>query len=165
MSRSDQEPRTSSRRKLRAGPFWAGVVATAVVSGLIGLLGVLVAKNLLDLNVLTPTWVPGDSDKTRFAVLGAGAAIVAGALLELLFIATPTPVQFFLWIVGLLTAAAAVWPFSGKGTTGAQVATAVIMILIGVSLMALLPGVATRTSVRPAGGHDQPGGGDSARAR
>ena len=77
--------------EVRAGPYWAGVLATAVVAALIGLLGGLIAKNLLDLNLPTPSWVPGDADATHLAVLGFAAGILAGGLLQLLFIATPSP--------------------------------------------------------------------------
>jgi hypothetical protein len=140
----------SPRPTLRPGPFWAGVVATAVVSGLVGLLGTLVAKNILSIDVLSPTWVPGSTDVRRFTALGVLTAIVGGALLYLLYVATPAPMQFFLWIVGLLTAAGAVVPFSENATTKEQLTTALIIVLIGISVMALLSGVAARTSQRPA---------------
>ena len=137
-----------SRRQPRPGPYWAGVAATAVVSALIGLLGALVARDIFDLDLRLPTWVLGGNDVWRFTILGGVSAIIAGALLELLFVATPTPTRFFSWIVGLLTAAAAILPFSQGGTTGEQGATAIIVILIGVSLLSILPGVAART-MRP----------------
>ena len=124
------------------------MAATAVVSALIGLLGALVARDILNLDLRLPTWVLGGNDVWRFTILGGVSAIIAGALLELLFVATPTPTRFFSWIVGLLTAAAAILPFSQGGTTGEQAATAVIVILIGVSLLSILPGVAART-MRP----------------
>ena len=116
-----------------------------MVSALIGLLGALVARDILDLDLRLPTWVIGGNDVWRFTILGGVSAIIAGALLELLFVATPTPTRFFSWIVGLLTAAAAVLPFSQGGTTGEQAATAVIVILIGISVLSILPGVAART--------------------
>ncbi len=137
------------RRTVRPGPYWAGVVASAVVSALVGLVAALVARNILSIDLISPAWVPGASDVTRFTVLGALAAVVAGALLYLLFLATPTPVQFFLWIVGLLTVAAAVVPFSDHATTKEQLTTAVVVGLIGVSVMAVLPGVAVRTAAVP----------------
>jgi Family of unknown function (DUF6069) len=145
---------------LRPAPYWAGVLATAAVSGLIAVLGVLVAQDVLDLHLLTPSWVFGGSDVMRFAVLGASAAIFAGALLQLLFIAAPTPVRFFTWILLLLTAAAAVLPFSLKGGTGDQVATAVINVLVGVGIVTLLSGVAARcVGPRDGAGPDWPGEG------
>jgi hypothetical protein len=128
------------------------VLATAVVAALIGLLGGLIAKNLLDLNLPTPSWVPGDKDATHLAVLGFAAGILAGVLLQLLFVATPSPMRFFGWIVGLITAAVAVLPFSTDATTGAKVATAVIAIIVGICVISLLNGVTARTTVKAATG-------------
>ena len=138
--------------EVRAGPYWAGVLATALVAALIGLLGGLIAKNLLDLNLPTPSWVPGSSDATHLAVLGFAAGILAGALLQLLFLATPSPLRFFAWIVGLFTVAVAVAPFSTEATTEAKAATSVIAIIIGIAVISLLNSVTARTTVRAAPG-------------
>jgi hypothetical protein len=131
-------------RTVNAGRLWTGGVATALVAALVALVGVLIARGLLDVPVLAPTdeGTLGDAKTLRLAVLAALAALLATGLLHLLLLSTPQPRRFFSWIMALATVAAALAPFLTDADLDQQVATAAIYLAIGVAIGSLLSGVA-----------------------
>lgn len=131
-------------RTVNAGRLWTGGVATAVVAALVALVGVLIARGLLDVPVLAPTdeGTLGNANTLRLAVLAALAALLATGLLHLLLLSTPQPRRFFSWIMALATVAAALAPFLTDADLDQQVATAAIYLAIGVAIGSLLSGVA-----------------------
>jgi len=132
-----------------ARKLWAGGVATAIVAGLIAVAGILIARGLFDVPILAPKGegVWGDADTARYALWCALGALVATGLLHLLLVTTPRPLRFFSWIIALATLVAAVAPFGTSGSTESKIATAVINLVIGIAIGALLSGVA-RTAQR-----------------
>jgi hypothetical protein len=132
-----------------ARKLWAGGVATAIVAGLIAVAGILIARGLFDVPILAPKGegVWGDADTARYALWCALGALVATGLLHLLLVTTPRPLRFFSWIIALATLVAAVAPFGTSGSTESKIATAVINLIIGIAIGALLSGVA-RTAQR-----------------
>ena len=137
-----------------AGRLWAGGVATAAVSGLIAIAGILIARGLFDVPILAPKGegVWGDADTARYALWCALAALVATGLLHLLLVTTPRPFQFFRWIIGLATLVAAVAPFGTSGSTESKFATALINLVVGIAIGGLVRGVArnAQRTARPA---------------
>jgi hypothetical protein len=131
-------------RTVNAGRLWTGGVATALVAALVALVGVLIARGLLDVPVLAPTdeGTLGNAKTLRLAVLAALAALLATGLLHLLLLSTPQPRRFFSWIMALATVAAALAPFLTDADLDQQVATAAIYLAIGVAIGSLLSGVA-----------------------
>ena len=127
------------------GRFWAGVAATAVVAALAAALGVVVL-DALDVSLLDPPI--GGSRGIGWAGAALVAAVLGGGILLLLVMTTPRPRVFFGWIVFLVTATAAVVPFTRDTTTEAQVATSALCVLIGLVVGTSLAAVAGRT-VRP----------------
>jgi hypothetical protein len=129
------------------GPFWAGVAATAVVAALAAALAVVVL-DVFDVSLLEPPI--GGSRGLGWAGAALLAAVLGGVILLLLVMTTPRPRVFFGWIVALVTATAAVLPFTRDTTTEAQVATGAVCVLIGLIVGTSLGAVAGRT-VRRAG--------------
>jgi hypothetical protein len=123
-------------------------VAAAVVSALIGLVGVLVARAVFQLAVLSPKSYGafGDESTTRLCVIAAIAALLATGLAHLLLVSTPSPLSYFGWIVGLLTVAAVVIPFLGSGSLPARLAVAIIHLIIGLAIGALVSNAAASAS-------------------
>ena len=101
-------------RTVDAGTLWAGGLAAAVVAALIVVVGILLCRGVLDVPVLAPEGegVWGNADTVTFAVGAAVAALLATGLLHLLLLFTPRPGRFFGWIMGLVTAAAVIAPFT-----------------------------------------------------
>lgn len=146
--------RTTARRRpaVEASKLWAGGVATAVIAALIAMVGLLITRVLLQIPYLAPIerGVVGDTDQVvRLCIIAALAALAATGLAHLLLIAVPSPMAYFGWIVGLLTAVAAVWPlaFSTEPLT-VRIATGVIHLVIGMSIISLVTTTATSSSTR-----------------
>jgi Family of unknown function (DUF6069) len=140
-----------------AGKLWSGGMATAVVAGLVALVGVLVCRWLFNVPVLAPRGdgAYGNAHTTAIVLAAAGAALIATALAHLLLLTTPRPMTFFGWIVGLATVVAVLFPFSTTAPLSQKAATAVVALMIGVAIGSLIRGVAGRAvrSQPPGGGH------------
>src|SRR5260370_12906218 len=86
-----------SRQTIDVGQLWSGGVATAIVAGLVALVGVLVCRWLFGVPILAPKsdGAYGDAHTTDFVLAAAGPALVATALAHLLLVSTPRPLAFF----------------------------------------------------------------------
>ena len=135
----------AEKLQVNANRLWTGGVATAVVAALIAVVGVLIARGLLDVPVLAPTeeGVLGNANTARLALVAAGAALAATGLMHLLLLFIPRPWQFFTWIMSLVTLAAVLAPFSTDAEIATKVATAAIFLAIGVAIGSLVSGVAS----------------------
>jgi len=129
-----------------AARLWTGGLATAVVAALVAVVGVVIARGLLDVPVLAPEGegALGDSTTARLAILAAATALAATGLMHLLLLSTPRPFRFFTWIISLLTLLA---PFMADATLATQVATAAIGLVIGMAIGSLVSGAA-RSAIR-----------------
>jgi Family of unknown function (DUF6069) len=142
-----------TRPQVDAGKLWPGGIATAVVAGLVALVGVLVCRWLFGIPLLAPKsdGAYGDVHTTALVLLAAAAALVATALAHLLLLSTPRPLTFFGWIIGLATVLAVLLPFSTSAPLTAKIATAVVDLFLGVAIGSLISGVAARSVRIPPG--------------
>ena len=79
---------------------------------------------------------------------GFTAGIVATAVLWLSLALVPTPTKLFGWLGGLATVGAAIIPFSYHVTTQSKIWLALINLVIGLVVVALLIGVVPKV-IRP----------------
>jgi hypothetical protein len=137
------------RLTIDAGRLWAGGVATAIVAGLVAVVGVVIGEGILDIDMVSPRFLLDASDTfaLNYALTAALGAIIATGLAHLLVFTTPRPRAFFSWIVALATAVAVALPFAQNADLDAQIATAVVNLVIGVSIMSLIGSVMGRTVV------------------
>ena len=135
-----------ARPEVDAGQLWAGGAATAVVAGLIALVGVLVCRWLFNVPILAPKHegAYGNAHTTTLILVAALGALVATLLAHLLLLSTPRPMLFFDWIVGLVTLVMVIFPFSTGATMEEKIATAVVYLVIGVAIGTLINGVVHR---------------------
>ena len=135
-----------SSQSAGAAQLWAGGIATAVVAGLVALLGVLAFRWLFHVPILAPASAGayGDADTTVMVLATAGVALIATALLHLLLLTTPRPLTFFGWIIGLATLVAVVFPFSTTAPLSQKFATATVNLFIGIAIGSLLTAVGSR---------------------
>jgi Family of unknown function (DUF6069) len=150
-------PQERGRRpagRVDAGRLWSGGVATAVVAGLVALVGVLVCRWLFTIPILAPKQdgAYGDVHTTAMVLVAAAAALLATGLVYLLLLSTPRPLTFFGWIVGLATLLVVIVPFRTTAPLSSKVATAIVSLIIGVAIGSLLNGVAARSVRLPVGG-------------
>lgn len=138
------------RRPIDANRLWAGGLATAVVAALIALVGVLVVRAVLRIAVYAPREAGafGDGSTAALCLGAAGAALAATGLVHLLLLATPRPLSYFGWIVGLATVAAVALPIITETSLAVALAQAVIHLVIGLAIGSLVGGAAVR-SIRP----------------
>ena len=147
---SPYQQQTPRRPPVNAGRLWAGGVATAVVAAAVGIVGLFVTRGIFDI----PVWLPDgqhrvvDATAAQLAVGGAFAALVATGLMHLLLVTTPSPRQFFTWIVMLGTLIAVLWPFTTGMSTASKIAGATIACVMGVAIGMLLNSVAS-SATRP----------------
>jgi Family of unknown function (DUF6069) len=135
------------RPRVDAGRLWPGGIMTAVVAGLVALVGVLVCRSLFRIPILAPRHdgAYGDVTTTGLVLAAAAAALVATALAHLLLLSTPRPMVFFAWIVGLATVVVVLFPFSTGAPLQQKVATAGVDLVIGLAIGTLVNGVAVRS--------------------
>ncbi len=135
---------------VNAGRLWAGGAATAVVAALAVVAGVLITRGVLGIPVLAPKTANnfGNSATAVYALLAAGGALLATALLQVLLLGTPRPFAFFAWITALADVTVAAAPFTQPAPLASKVFTAIINIVVGVAVISLLSGVG-RSAVRP----------------
>lgn len=144
---TNSDPRSTDgpgQRRVDAWTLWSGGMATGLVAALVALVGVLILRGVLDIHVLAPEGegIWGDASTAQLMLVAAVAALAATALAHILLVTTPSAMTFFRWIVGLVTVAAAVAPFTTDASSTTQVATAVIYLAIGIAIGSMISGVA-----------------------
>jgi hypothetical protein len=141
---SSRHPGVDARR------LWAGGTASAVVTGLLALVGVLASRWLLHVPLLAPSQdgAYGDARTTVLIAAAMAATLAATGLVHLLLLSTVRPLMFFGWIVALGTAIIVIFPFSTTAPLDAKIASAVVNLALGVAIGTLVGGVATRSVIR-----------------
>jgi Family of unknown function (DUF6069) len=134
-----------------ARKLWAGGAASALVAGLVALVGVLVSRWLFKVPLLAPRQdgAFGNVHTVTLVLVVIGAALLATGLMQVLMLGTLRPRLFFGWIVGLVTAIMVVFPFGTTAPLDAKIATAVVNLVIGVAIGTLVGGVAARAVAQP----------------
>ncbi|MFC3965720.1 DUF6069 family protein [Nocardia jiangsuensis] len=149
--REAERPQQQRREpKINLGRLWAGAVGTAAVVALVIVVLIMLIRGILKIAVLSPEGAGayGTVSTTSYAVAGAAAAIAAAGLLNLLLALMPSPMQFFYWITGLLTALATLVPFTLVAGVDAKIATAAINLIAGLCIISLLGGVGASAIIR-----------------
>ena len=151
-----RSPATPPRAPRSAPPvnatrLWSAGLATAVVAALVALVGVLVIRALLRVDLYAPLaeGAFGDSSTVVLCASAAVGALVATGLAHLLLVSTPRPLAYLSWIVGLVTAVVVVLPFTYAPSLTVAVAQAVIYLVIGLAIGSLVSGAAA-SAVRAA---------------
>ena len=142
--------RPPPRRTLNAGRLWSGGVAAAIIAALVGFLALLLVRVLLQIPYLAPTdyGALAGGNTTTLCVSAAVAALAATALAHLLLVSVPSPMSYFGWIAGLLTAVAAILPLLTNETLAVRITTGLIHLVIGVAIISLVTTAAMAASNR-----------------
>lgn len=144
--------------KIEPGRLWAGGVATAVVSALIAVVGILIARGLVHVPIFAPRadGVWGNASTITYALMAAVFALAANGLLHFLLVTTPRATQFFGWIMVLLTIVGVVVPLTVVTNTNEMLATSALNLLIGLITTMLLISVSGSARVKSLGGSPEP---------
>jgi hypothetical protein len=136
--------RGDGARLVNGARLWSAGLATAVVAALVALVGVLIVRALLRIDLYAPRDA-GAFGSSRTVVLCVGAAVAALAatgLAHLLLLSTPRPLAYLSWIIGLVTAVAVVLPFTYASSLALALSQAVIHLVIGIAIGSLVSGAA-----------------------
>ncbi|GIH98382.1 DUF6069 family protein [Planobispora takensis] len=133
------------------GRLWGGGLATAVVAGLVAWLGVLVAEGILNVELLAPRsrGLTGASGTALYVISAGTGALIATLILQILVSLTPRPLAYFSTIIGLITAAFAILPFTAEAPLSTQIATGLANLCVGLVILTMLPKVGY-TAIRSA---------------
>lgn len=147
MYRSSAGPR---QPVVNAGKLWAGGLATALITALIAVVGILIGRGLFDVQVLAPKGdgVWGDASTFWYAMSAAGASLLATALVHVLIMFAPEPMRFFGWVITLATIGAMAAPFATDMENGSRIYTALLNLILGIAIGSLVAGSA-RAAIRP----------------
>jgi hypothetical protein len=135
------------RPTVDARSLWTGGVATAVVAALVAVVGVLIVRGVFGIPVMAPGNA-GYVGAVWLAVFAAVGGLLATALAHVLLLFAPRPMAFFGWIVGLVTLAFAIWPYTVRVGVAVHFANAVLYAVIGVAI-GMLVSLAAGQAVRP----------------
>jgi hypothetical protein len=132
---------------VEATRLWGGGVATGCVAALVAVAGVLISRDIADVELVRPALLleVADSFMGDYALTAFVLALGATGLLHVLALITPRPGPFFGWIVGLATVCGVVAPFAIGSELESQIATAAINLVLGVCIGSLLGAVMSRT--------------------
>ncbi|GAA2068996.1 DUF6069 family protein [Williamsia deligens] len=144
-----RKPRAPKRGpQINIGLFIGGVVATAVVTALAAWLVAWIIRVISQRITETGkfgVWNPVAQDEYWFAVVGGLCALFAGALWYVLQMTTPSPDQFYAWIVGLLVIAAVLLPLLLSREISAGIGTAIMHLVIGLPILFLIRAMGSRS--------------------
>jgi len=135
-------PGSQPRRVIDAGRLWSGGVLAGVVAAGVAVVGLLIARGVLDIAVLIER--KGqlvNASMVGYAVAAFLAGIVATGLLHLLLAGAPQPYRFFGWIIGLATAIAVILPFTTGAKLESKIAVALINLAIGICVGSIVSGI------------------------
>jgi Family of unknown function (DUF6069) len=147
---SPATPPVHGSGSVNAGRLWGGGAAAALVAAGVALVGLLIARGVFHTHILIPKHNGAlvNANSWRYALLAAGAALLATGLMHLLLLFAPSPRTFFGWIFGLATIAAAVAPFTTDADMEVKVATACLNLAIGIAIMSTVLSV-SRSAMEP----------------
>ncbi|WP_454175150.1 DUF6069 family protein [Gordonia sputi] len=145
------QPKQRQRPNINAGLYAGGVVMTGVVTGLAAWLVAwiirAIAQRVNEAGNLG-VWNPLAQDEYWFAITGFLCALAGGALWYVLYLTTPSPNQFYRWIVGLLIAAAVIIPLVLSAQISTGIGTAVVHLVIGLPVLSLIPAMGEKSIQR-----------------
>jgi hypothetical protein len=128
---------------VNAGRLWAGGGATAIVAALVAIVGILIARGIVGVAILSPkgagAW--GNASTPTYAILSAVVALLATGLLHVLLLTAPRATLFFAWIMVLVTAIGVVLPLGLLHHNDNRIATSALNLVIGLVITLLLVGV------------------------
>jgi hypothetical protein len=129
-------------RVIDASRLWAGGVMAGIVAAGVAVVGLLIARGVLDIPVLVErkghlvnagTW--------WYAGVAFVAAVAATGLLHGLLAAVPQPYRFFGWIAALATAIAVLLPLTTGAKLSSRIAVALINLAVGFAIGSIMSSV------------------------
>ncbi len=130
------------------GRFWVGAVLTAGVAALAGVIGLVIAQDLLQVPVSLASIGLTGAHVSTYGLLAALVAMLAALAYDGMLAFAPRPAVYYGWLTGLLVTLTVLLPFATPVAIGSQLALALINLVVGVSIMVLVPVAASNARTR-----------------
>ena len=135
-------------RHIDQGRFWVGAVLTSTVAALGGVIGLVVARDLLQIPISASPFGVGPVHIASYGLLAGVVAMLAATVYAGLLAFAPRPTVYFGALGGLLTTLAVLLPFTVPAAIGGQIALAAINLTVGVLVLWLIPVAASNARPR-----------------
>ncbi len=134
-----------------ANRLWTGGVVTAIIAAGLAIVGFLVVRGVLRMPVLgvRPGGTVFTPSMVGYALGAAVAALLATGVMHLLLLGTPRPLFYFGWIGALCTAILVLLPLGVRQTWSEVIPTAMIDLVVGIAITAIVRGTAAASLSPP----------------
>ncbi len=117
--------------------YWVGAGLTAGVTALVGIIGFVVARGIV--HVPLELGSGHALNAGIYGVLLVVIALGAAALYDGMLHVAPRPTTYFSWLIAMLTALAALMPFTTAAGLHSQIAFSAMNLAAGLAIMILVP--------------------------
>lgn len=121
---------------------------TSGVAALAGVIGLVIAQDLLKVPVSLASIGLDGAHAGTYGLLAALVALLAALAYDGMLAFAPRPAIYYGWLTGLLVALAVLLPFAAPVAIGSQLALGLINLVVGVSIMVLVPVAASNARTR-----------------
>jgi hypothetical protein len=139
---------TGRYRVVDQGRFWVGAVLTSGVAALAGVIGLVIAQDLLKVPVSLASIGLSGASVATYGLLAALIALLAALAYDGMLAFAPRPAVYYGWLTGLLVALTVLLPFAAPVAIGSQLALALINLVVGIAIMVLVPVAASNARAR-----------------
>jgi hypothetical protein len=139
---------TGRYRVVDQGRFWVGSVLTSGVAALAGVIGLVIAQDLLKVPVSLASIGMAGAHVGTYGMVAALVALLAALAYDGMLAFAPRPAIYYGWLTGLLVTLAVLLPFAAPVAVYSQLALALVNLVVGVSIMVLVPVAASSARTR-----------------
>jgi len=131
---------TTAATRIDQARYWVGAAMTAVVTALLGVIGVITAHDIVHVPMqlgsgVNATQVPAATYGLVAAAIVFAAAAVYNALLHI----CPRPTTYYSWLISVLTLLAVLLPFTTTAALNSHIVFAATNLMVGLSVLLLVP--------------------------
>jgi uncharacterized protein DUF6069 len=120
--------------------YWVGAAMTAVVTALLGVIGVIVAHDIVHVPMLlgsgaNATQVPA----ATYGLVAAAIVFAAAAVYNALLYICPRPTTYYSWLISAVTVLAVLLPFTTTAALTSHIVFGATNLMVGLSVLLLVP--------------------------
>jgi len=120
--------------------YWVGAGITAVLAALVGIVGLIIAHGIIHVPVMFGSGTAlSPLNATLYGLAAAGVALGAAGLFDGMLHVAPRPALYYCWLIALVTALAALLPFTTTAALSSQIVLAAMNLGVGLITMILVP--------------------------
>ncbi len=133
-------PATVTASRVDQSRYWVGAALTAVVTAIAGVIGMIIAHDIVHVPVLFgsgATQIPVHT--AAYGLFVAVIVFAAAALYNGLLHICPRPTTYYSWLIAMLTALTVLLPFTSTAALNSQIAFGAMNLMVGLIVLLLVP--------------------------